>query len=142
MKLLQVTILLLGLTGTVFAIDDTPENRTKMADQYLQVVPVQELLSDMTDKIAATVPAASRDIFVSAMKKHLDVNALVDVEKQALIKYFTADELNAMAQFYGSPTGKSVLKKFGSYMAELMPAIQAQVSKAVQESAQELQPAH
>ena len=49
MKLLQVTILLLGLTGTVFAMDDTPENRTKMAEQYLQVVPVQELLSDMTD---------------------------------------------------------------------------------------------
>jgi hypothetical protein len=48
----------------------------------------------------------------------------------AMIKHFTTDELKALADFYGSPVGKSVMQKFGAYMAELMPTMQAEIVKA------------
>jgi hypothetical protein len=43
-----------------------------------------------------------------------------------MAKHFTADELRALADFYGSPVGKSATQKFGTYMADVMPAIQTE----------------
>jgi len=48
----------------------------------------------------------------------------------AMVKHFTTDELKALADFYGSPVGKSAMQKFGAYMADVMPAIQAEMQKA------------
>jgi len=47
-----------------------------------------------------------------------------------MIKNFTADELKALADFYGSPVGKSAMAKFGNYMADVMPGMMAEVQKA------------
>jgi hypothetical protein len=35
-----------------------------------------------------------------------------------------------LADFYGSPVGKSAMQKFGAYMADLMPVLQAEIIKA------------
>jgi hypothetical protein len=35
-----------------------------------------------------------------------------------------------LADFYGSPVGKSAMQKFGAYMADVVPAIQAEMQKA------------
>jgi hypothetical protein len=35
-----------------------------------------------------------------------------------------------LADFYGSPVGKSAMKKFGAYMADIMPVVQAEIMKA------------
>src|SRR5262249_46496403 len=93
-------------------------------------VPPQELLQDATDHVALTLPPEKREAFRQLMMKHLDVGAFTKVLRDALVKHFTADELSALADFYGSPVGKSVNKKFGAYMAELMPEIQAEVKQA------------
>ena len=69
-----------------------------------------------------------------------------DLEKAAsritlegLVKNFTVGELNAMTAFYGSPEGKSASKKFGPYMMGVMPQIQQEVKKAMDEK-QKLEP--
>jgi hypothetical protein len=36
----------------------------------------------------------------------------------------------ALADFYGSPVGKSAMQKFGAYMADIMPVVQAEIVKA------------
>ena len=137
MKLILASFLFVALIGKVPAIDDTPENRAKQADAYLQFVPAKELVDNMTEKLASTVPEAQRDMFKSMMTKHLDLSALVDAEKAALVKVFTAGEIEAMKNFYGSAEGKSVLKKMSTYMGEIMPAIQSQLIKAAQAAEQE-----
>jgi hypothetical protein len=48
-----------------------------------------------------------------------------------MVKIFTAQELNALADFYGSPVGKSAMGKFGIYMAEVMPALQQELIQAM-----------
>jgi hypothetical protein len=35
-----------------------------------------------------------------------------------------------LADFYGSPVGKSAMQKFGAYMADIMPVVQAEIMKA------------
>jgi hypothetical protein len=38
--------------------------------------------------------------------------------------------LKALADFYGSPVGKSAMQKFGAYMADIMPTMEAEIMKA------------
>jgi hypothetical protein len=91
MKILRITVVLLALTGSAFASDvlsDTPENRAKVVDEYLRAIPVKDLLDDMTEKLAATVPENNREAFKSMLTKHFDLDALVAAEKQSLAKIF------------------------------------------------------
>ena len=109
---------------------DTPENRRKEAQRYLQVTPPKELFADVADKMAVNVPPEQRQKFKETLTSSLDVDALTKAMTDAMVKHFTTEELKALADFYGSPVGKSAMKKFGSYMADVMPALQAEIMKA------------
>jgi hypothetical protein len=138
MKILRITLVLLALTGSAVASDvlsDTPENRAKVVDEYLRAIPVKDLLDDMTEKLAATVPENNREAFRSMLTKHFDLDALVAAEKQSLAKIFTVGELRAMIAYQSTPEGKSSMKKMGAYIADLMPVVQAELVKAVQATA-------
>lgn len=129
MKMLLMSLLVL-VVGPVWALDDTPPNREQEAARYLQVTPPKEMMSDMAEQMAKNMPQDQRDAFKALLMKHLDMNALTKAIKDAMVKNFTADELKALADFYGSPVGKSAMKKFGTYMADVMPSVQAEVMKA------------
>ena len=47
--------------------------------------------------------------------------------RASLVRHFTVDELNAMAEFYSSPHGARAMRKFGAYMADVMPAVQEEM---------------
>jgi hypothetical protein len=53
------------------------------------------------------------------------------IMREGMAKHFTAEEIRALADFYGSELGRSAMGKFGTYMSEVMPAIQAEVMVAV-----------
>ena len=50
-----------------------------------------------------------------------------------MIDTFTADELNALADFYGSKHGNSAMQKFGRYMGQVVPAVQAELQRCFQQ---------
>jgi hypothetical protein len=128
---LPIAASVLFLTAaSALAIDDTPANREAQADNYLRVVPPQHMMSDMATKIAATLPENQRATFVSLMTKNLDINAVTDLMRASMVKNFSADELKALADFYGSPVGKSAMAKMGSYMADAMPRLVVELQKA------------
>ena len=109
---------------------DTPETRRREAERYLQAVPPKALFEDMSDKMATNLPADQRQQFKQLMTKDLDIAALSKAMTDAMVKHFTTEELKALADFYGSPVGKSAMQKFGAYMADLVPVIQAEMIKA------------
>lgn len=109
---------------------DTPETRRHEAERYLQATPPKALFEDMADKMATNLPADQRQQFKQMMTKELDIAALSTAMTDAMVKHFTTEELKALADFYGSPVGKSAMQKFGAYMADLMPVIQAEMIKA------------
>ncbi len=134
--------LLLAMLLTVVAvrgvraqtIADTPENRRAQAVRYLQASPPKQLLADMVKGMSASMPAAQRDKVLTVFNTNLDMDAVTKGMEDALVKRFTAEELKAMADFYGSPVGKSVMSKMGDYSADLMPVMQAQMMKALSAS--------
>ena len=109
---------------------DTPENRRREAERYLNATPPKEMFADMAEKGAVNVPPADRQKFKETLTSSLDIDALTKAILEAMVKHFTAEELKALADFYGSPVGKSAMSKFGVYMAELMPIIQGEMMKA------------
>ena len=132
MKQKLVVLLLLTLFAwfPLFSAADTPETRRKEAERYLQVSPPKALFEDMADKMAETVPPDQREQFKKVMTTQVDIAALSKAMIDAMVKNFTTEELKALADFYGSPVGKSAMQKFGAYMADIMPVVQAEIMKA------------
>ena len=129
-KLVVLLLLTFSAWSPLFSAADTPEARRKEAERYLQVSPPKALFEDMADKMAETVPADQREQFKKVMTTQVDIAALSKAMVDAMVKNFTTDELKALADFYGSPVGKSAMQKFGAYMADIMPVVQAEIVKA------------
>lgn len=143
-KQIFVVALSLFTSVSVFSATDTPETRRREAERYLQVSPPKALFEDMADKMAVNLPVDQREQFKRVMTTQLDIAALTKAMMDALVKNFTTDELKALADFYGSPVGKSAMQKFGTYMADIMPVVQAEIIKASAKLNQSLpnQPPH
>src|SRR5213595_2951610 len=128
---LTLTILTLFIScGLAFSAPDTPETRRHEAERYLQATPPKALFEDMADKMTMNLPPDQRQQVKRMMTAELDIAALTQAMTDAMVKHFTTEELKALADFYGSPIGKSATQKFGAYMADVMPALQAEVMKA------------
>lgn len=137
MKRLLIVCALL-FASSVYALEDTPENRAAQTQRYLHAMSPRELMTDMADQLAKTVPPDQRDLLRNVLTKYLDLDALTKAMTDSMVKHFSADELKALADFYGSPVGKSAMKKFGAYMADLSPTIQAEMTKAMAKANQEI----
>jgi hypothetical protein len=128
---LTLTILTLFIScALAFGAPDTPDTRRHEAERYLQATPPKALFEDMADKMAANLPPDQRDQFKKLMTSQLDIAALTKAMIDSMVKHFTTEELKALADFYGSPVGKSAMQKFGAYMADIMPAMEAEIMKA------------
>ena len=110
-KLVLLLVLTLSAWSPVFSAADTPETRRKEAERYLQVSPPKALFEDMADKMAANIPADQREQFKKVMTTQIDIAALSKAMTDAMVKNFTTEELKALADFYGSPVGKSAMQK-------------------------------
>ncbi len=124
-----IILILFTSCGFAFSAPDTPETRRHEAERYLQATP-KALFEDMADKMAANLPTDQRDQFKKLMTSQLDIAALTKAMIDAMVKHFTTEELKALADFYGSPVGKSAMQKFGAYMADIMPTMEAEIMKA------------
>ncbi|MBT0654319.1 DUF2059 domain-containing protein [Geomobilimonas luticola] len=134
-----VLIVMMVLVGnTAFAVQDTAENRTREADRYLSVSSPREMFQDVAEQLALNLPPEQREQFKDILTRHLDIEAVTKSMKDSMVKVFTADELAALADFYGSPVGISAMKKMGVYMGELMPVIQAEALKAIAKANREM----
>jgi hypothetical protein len=114
------------------AVADSEENRQAAAKEYLAVAPPQELLTEMSQKVVKMLPEKSQKVFLEVMQSKSLQEATYSITLKALVKHFTVNELHAMSAYYGSPEGKSIRKKFGDYMADVMPEVNKEVIAALQ----------
>ena len=126
-------IILATLSGPSFAIDDTPENRLIQIERYLKAVPPKKLFEELSNDVSKNFPPAERLEFLSLTRDFIDVDVITDAMTASMLKHFTADELAAIADLYESPVGQSAMSKMGAYLAEVMPVIEAELVRAVDE---------
>jgi hypothetical protein len=118
-------VIVLAFAGQAWAVPDTPENRQSAAQRYMDASPVERMFDDMIEHLGKSgrLPL-EQAAFVNEFTSRMDVDSLKTASLAAMAKHFTADELNALADFYSTREGKSVLNKIGPYMAEVAPVIQ------------------
>ena len=115
---------------------DTVEKRTAAVKEYLKVVPPENMVKDLISEMMKTVPADQKAVMEKTFKQALDPKFFYQLTLDAMPKHFTTGEIQALTKFYSNPDGASIMKKFGAYMADIMPAIQSQVISALQEMPQ------
>jgi hypothetical protein len=113
------------------SLPDTPENRAVLAKQYLEIMKPKELLQSVANRVAPRLPEKERKTFTDIMNSPDMEKSAYKITLDGLVKHFTVGELNAMLAFYGSPDGQAAAKKYGAYVGEIMPQIQAEVKKAI-----------
>jgi hypothetical protein len=111
---------------------DTPAARRNAALQYLAAIPTQAMVDDMIETLAKQIPVARHDEFVGFMRKLTPFDKIAALTVEAMVKHFTVAEIEAMTTFYSSVEGKSIMKKTGVYMGEILPKIQAEVLRALE----------
>jgi len=133
-KIALVSALCLGaaLATPVFA--QSPEADKQAAiDRYLRAVPMNRMMDDMYAEMAKQLPAEKRNQFLSDMHSVIKTERIEQIARAAMLKTFTVDELNALADFYSSRHGASAMAKFGVYMGEVMPPLMQEIQRAMQE---------
>lgn len=131
-KILFALLFLFAGSRALLAIEDTPENRAKQADRYIAVSSPKDLMADVAEQVSKSAPPEQAQQIRELLTKDVDMDKLTKAMRSAMIKNFTADELSALADFYGSPVGKSAMKKIGVYMADVMPVVQGELMRAMQ----------
>jgi hypothetical protein len=132
MKSLHVLMLLLLLPAFHALASDTEQERVAAAKRYLEVAQMSKITDDAVTELAKTYPAEKRDKFLEFMREAVRPEVLEQAAMASMVKVFTAEELNALADFFGSPIGRSAMGKFGIYMADVMPVIQQEMFRALQ----------
>jgi len=129
----------LASAGSAWAAPDTRENRLAAAQRYLETTPIEGMFDKIIDQMAKSgqIPMDQTEL-MAEFTARLDIAKLKTVTLAAMVKHFTADELNAMADFYGSAAGRSVVRKMGAYMADVLPVIQTETVRVMQEIVQDL----
>ena len=134
-RVVSFLLLSLGLFQTVSGQSSTPETRRHEAERYVQAMNPREFLHDFFEKATANLPPAQREEQRAKLAR-IDVDAVAKVMVDVMAKCLTTDELKALADFYGSPVGRSAMGKVNSCMIELVPTIGAEAAKAEAKSEQ------
>jgi hypothetical protein len=137
--LMAVALLIFSALACASDPNDTPETRLAAAERYFATIDLPKLMEQVLAKDVADVPGDDREQARALVREHFRYGELMKVALQALAKNFTTKELNAMADFYGSAEGRSVIAKYPAYLADVMPSLVAEVERALVEIQPELQ---
>ncbi|MCK4492802.1 MAG: DUF2059 domain-containing protein, partial [Methylococcales bacterium] len=113
--------------------------KTKAIEHYLEVVPIKIMMNDMVLKMAKALPEKEQAEIINFVFQKLNFELLETVMKKAMQKHFTLKEVNYMVATSLSPEGKSVIKKTGDYMAEVMPVVQEEMFRVLTEKKKEME---
>ncbi|AEP08984.1 hypothetical protein MICA_650 [Micavibrio aeruginosavorus ARL-13] len=138
-KILSLSVLAI-LLATTPAMAQTAET-TAAAKRYVEAVPSQKMVDEMLDQFKSNEQINLTEADIAAIRNSVNAANLDAVMIDAMAKHFTVEEINALADFYTSATGKSIMKKMPAYMNEIMPTIQKAVMDAVIAEMQKKAPA-
>ena len=137
-KIAITIVSLLVIKFTSFAQDTCSQTKKDAIIEYLNVNSIEDLMNQMLMEILKQIPSENHEVFSKIWKSSFDVIELKEIMIHTMCKTFTIKEIKALTNFYGSPEGKSVMKKFPQYMGDLMPYLQEINQRAMQKVMEEI----
>ncbi len=104
------------------SVADTAENRQAAANRYMRTFDQQELRARIGEEMMARLPEQAR-VILEGMIRATDLSIVDNAMRDTLVEVYTADELNALAAFYGTDIGKEITGKQNKFLAQMMPIL-------------------
>ncbi len=130
-------LLLVSRTFAAEPQSDTYADRVEAATRYVEVADFRNMINDMVVQTAAEAPEIDRRKVIDFLKANIRTNYIENAAISVFTKHFTADELNALADFYGTARGKSILSKLGPCMGDIMPVMQNEMTRVIEQAKKE-----
>lgn len=113
--------------------NDNAHSRVVAAERCLRAAPIAQTVDEALVRVAEAFPIETREALKARWRSRVQTQALERVARDALVRTFTVDELDALTAFYSSKGGASAMKKFGAYSSLIMPAVQDEIKRVVQQ---------
>lgn len=133
-----LAVFCVALTGALVApshAQDDRQARIQAATAYEKTMPVENMINETLGALKTNpqLRAILSEQDFEVMRSSYNIPELRQKLIEAMVKNFTVEEINAMAAFYATPEGRSIMKKIPQYMSDFMPYVQQQSMKIVQE---------
>lgn len=136
MKYLSKTALLIASAAFLLNVPvsaqaaDGKDDVMKAAKAYEKTTPIVEMLRKTADASIERAPERQKEK-LRIVFNTLDKGKIRSDVLGLMAKHFTAEELHALAEFYGSDVGQTISEKFPEYMAEANNVIQKSIMEAI-----------
>lgn len=115
----------------VSPISAEEQERLDLATKMHDVWPVRPRVEAALDSIATNFPEDKQAEVKAALRKSIQFDELEEESIKAMAEIFTAQELTAMIEFYGSETGRAISAKTSDYELALRPVMVKMIDKAM-----------
>ncbi len=112
--------------------------KRQAANRYFEAIDMEKTFRDvMTEVAKSPMPGVGSDFndyfqrYQKLLMENLDIKGLFKAHESVIVEIFSLEELEAVADFYSSPIGKSIGQKLPAYTAASMPATQKFIQEAV-----------
>lgn len=135
-KIAVVALSLLAWLPVPLAFGDEAEAR-RAAEAYIDATGGFAAQLDTTiDALALRLPVDHQEPFKTFMHEALDPAEIEAVAIDGMVEHFTTEELTALADFYGSETGRRIAAKFPIFFADSM----AEMKELIDDRANDFDP--
>lgn len=131
--LIIILLVLVAKSALAEELPDTPGNRQAAAERYVAEVSLEQMYADAVKKMSMNLPKAKRKEFVDITLRGIRWDVLERATIVSMTNHFTLREINALAAFYGSGEGRSIMIKIDDYMADVMLVLEQELERSVQE---------
>lgn len=133
MKYLLLIFMAFMVASPVYAQDDLAPEPTnlELAEQMHKIWPIRPKIEAIIDIISEDIAPNDRLRLKAALRQAIEFDALEDASIEAMAEIFTAEELEAMIDFYGSKEGRAVTFKVDDYERALEPTMTKMMDKAL-----------
>jgi hypothetical protein len=134
LRRLLLPILLLAAFATVPVpswATTSIEVRRDLAGQFLDVLFEERYLGRVLNVAFDGLPVVGGKNFAGDVEGEIDEDRLHEALKNILVENYSSDELTAMVDFYGSPTGRSILSKRPLILKQVSDIVQVELIRAI-----------
>ncbi len=107
------------------------EIRRDLADQFLEVLFEERYLGRLLNVAFDGLPVVGGKNFAGDVESEIDEDRIHEALKNILVENYSSDELMAMVEFYGSPTGRSILSKRPRVLKQVNEIVQVELIRAI-----------
>ncbi|MCZ6607967.1 MAG: DUF2059 domain-containing protein [Alphaproteobacteria bacterium] len=107
------------------------EIRRELADRFLEILFEERYLGRLLNVAFDGLPVVGGKDFASEVEGEIDKDQVHEALKNILVENYSSDELRAMVDFYGSPTGRSILSKRPRILKQVNEIVQVELIRAI-----------